>query len=111
MRPRVMLHLTELGTQEADAQLGERPLGARRDEAVRPERLLVGDEVSVSQRGEHVGCGRLRRRDEHNALPHDVLKDSRQQRVVRAAEDEGVYFLFLQPVSYTHLTLPTIYSV
>src|SRR5450756_2885915 len=91
-----------------------------------PERLL-GDITARLRRQDHVerrapdagragvvGAGR----DQHGAAVAHILRDvveidHRQHALARiAVEDDQLEFrdLLLEPVSYTHLTLPTIYS-
>jgi hypothetical protein len=91
-----VLHVSDRQLQEADAHLTERLGIAGREEAIRP---LARDLVPVAlarERLRNFVRGLLGGEDERHIASEHALEDRADQRIVRAAEDDGVDTRVLQ---------------
>src|SRR5207302_747424 len=82
----------ELGPEEPAAQLLEPFDVARGHEAVTTlatARARPPDEPRLVQQGAHLERGLVGRRDEHDLAAHDVADRAREERVVRATQEQG----------------------
>src|SRR5687767_14402213 len=91
-----MLDLGELRAEEARSELGRDPGLAGRDEAMDAEAARSVEQAVVPKLREDLVSGCFGARHQHYSLPHDVLDDPGQQRVMRAAQQNRVDILVLQ---------------